>query len=56
MKKQKKIIINSIETSGKMRLFQSPYPYNGFMLHGKNATEKTNWEAEGDNLSLSLSW
>ena len=26
------------------------------MLHGKNTTEKTNCEAEGDNLSLSFSW
>lgn len=26
------------------------------MLHGKNATEVTNWEAEGDSLSLSFSW
>lgn len=33
-----------------------PYPYNGLMLHGKNATENTNWEAEGDKLRLSLSW
>lgn len=33
-----------------------PYPYNGLMLQGKNATEKTNCEAEGDNLSLSFSW
>jgi hypothetical protein len=32
------------------------YPYNGLMLHGKNATEDTNWEAEGDNLSPSFSW
>ena len=32
------------------------YPYNGLMLHGKNAIENTNWEAEGDNLRLSLSW
>jgi hypothetical protein len=24
------------------------YPYNGLMLQGKNATENTNWEAEGD--------
>jgi len=31
-------------------------PYNGLMLHGKNAIEDTNWEAEGDNLSLSFSW
>lgn len=32
------------------------HPYNGLMLHGKSATEKTNCEAEGDNLSLSFSW
>lgn len=26
------------------------------MLQGKNATEVTNCEAEGDNLSLSFNW
>jgi hypothetical protein len=30
-------------------------PYKGFMLHGKNATEETNCEAEGESLSLSFS-
>ena len=35
---------------------EESYPYNGLMLHGKKATEKTNWEADGDSWSLSLSW
>lgn len=30
-------------------------PYNGFMLHGKNAIEDTNCEADGDSLRLSFS-
>lgn len=30
-------------------------PYNGFMLHGKNAIDVTNCEAEGESLSLSFS-
>lgn len=47
---------HSIARKKKSIQFNYPYPYNGLMLHGKNATEITNWEAEGDNLRLSLSW
>lgn len=35
---------------------RDPYPYSGLMVHGKKAIENTNWEDDGDNLSLSFSW
>lgn len=58
LQKEKKEHVIIITTKLYVQDFQAEesYPYNGLMLHGKKATEKTNWEADGDNWSLSFSW
>jgi hypothetical protein len=48
--------LNRIHDTQLWGKFNGSYPYIGLILHGKNATENTNWEAEGDKLRLSLRW
>lgn len=53
---KKSTTIMSFHDKKSTKQHNDAYPYIGFMLHGKNDTENTNWEAEGDNLSLSFNW